>query len=468
MGVAAVPNYIIEKMDKSLPPGHRFGLFFPVWRKGTWQMENKEGGKTEALKTVLHIEKDVRDMARAAIRRQRYAGSALGDSAFSLFAKSTSPFMTGVGMEHPIENGFAFLNPYGIPYLPGGSVKGVLKKAAEDLALDIYGDTDGWSVLDVWWLFGFEAGSSYLVGERGEKVKTLKDKADTRKEAYIAWARDLNPDQTSGLLKPFIGQACQRKEDRERYIAAPSLFLEELTSEKSLRESIHNRGSLTLWDVFPEVAGDQLSIDILTPHYGKYYEGGSSPADCGQPVPSPFLTVPPGSLFEFHVQYAPVGVLEGLYDNRWKALLQAAFEHAFTWMGFGAKTSVGYGQMEPDSEARQRVEKERAQMVEQEIQSAEAERLRKEEERRKAELEAMSPEERDIALLSDPSVTEDQVVQLFMRLDQFSEPNRKMGASALKAYWIKAGKWAKKDCSKKQWVKVQKIKAILGEESRDR
>ena len=137
-------------------------------------------------------------------------------------------------------------------------------------------------------------------------------------------------------------------------------------------------------------------------------------------------------------------------------------------MGFGAKTSVGYGQMEPDSEARQRVEKERAQMVEQEIQSAEAERLRKEEERRKAELEAMSPEERDIALLSDPNVTEDQVVQVFMRLDQFSEPNRKMGASALKAYWIKAGKWAKKDCSKKQWVKVQKIKAILGEESRDR
>ena len=207
MGVAAVPNYIIEKMDKSLPPGHRFGLFFPVWRKGTWQMENKEGGKTEALKTVLHIEKEVRDMARGAIRRQRHAASALGDRAFSLFAKSTSPFMTGVGMEHPIENGFAFLNPYGIPYLPGGSVKGVLKKAAEDLALGIYGDTDGWSVLDVWWLFGFEAGSSYLVGERGEKVKTLKDKADTRKEAYIAWARDLNPDQTSGLLKPFIGQA---------------------------------------------------------------------------------------------------------------------------------------------------------------------------------------------------------------------------------------------------------------------
>jgi acyl-CoA-binding protein len=28
-------------------------------------------------------------------------------------------------------------------------------------------------------------------------------------------------------------------------------------------------------------------------------------------------------------------------------LLQAAFQHAFTWLGFGAKTAVGYGVMEP-------------------------------------------------------------------------------------------------------------------------
>jgi CRISPR-associated protein Csm5 len=93
----------------------------------------------------------------------------------------------------------------------------------------------------------------------------------------------------------------------------------------------------------------------------------------------------------------------------------------------------------------------------------EEERKRVQEEERKAKLAAMSPEEREVALLSAPSVTEDQMVKVFLRLDQFSEPNRKLAADALKDYWLKAGKWAKKDCSKKQWVKVQKIKSILGE-----
>jgi len=39
-----------------------------------------------------------------------------------------------------------------------------------------------------------------------------------------------------------------------------------------------------------------------------------------------------------------------------------------------------------------------------------------------------------------------------------------MAVNLLKDRWKKAGRWAKKDCSKKQWVKVQKIKSILGTE----
>jgi len=93
--------------------------------------------------------------------------------------------------------------------------------------------------------------------------------------------------------------------------------------------------------------------------------------------------------------------------------------------------------------------------------SEEEDRKRVEEEERKAKLAAMSPEEREVALLSDPSVTEGQMVQIFMRLDHFSEPNRKLAGGAMKDFWLSAGKWAKKDCSKKQWVKAQKIKSIL-------
>ena len=94
----------------------------------------------------------------------------------------------------------------------------------------------------------------------------------------------------------------------------------------------------------------------------------------------------------------------------------------------------------------------------------EAEERRKEEERKNAEFEAMTPEERDIAALSDPRIPEQRVIGIFNRIDSFSEENKKHAALSLRTYWETSAKWKKKDCSKKQWVKVQKIKAILGDE----
>jgi CRISPR-associated protein Cmr6 len=43
-------------------------------------------------------------------------------------------------------------------------------------------------------------------------------------------------------------------------------------------------------------------------------------------------------------------------NERWKVLLTVAFEHAFEWLGFGAKTSVGYGAMESEAMRLKRVE----------------------------------------------------------------------------------------------------------------
>lgn len=40
-------------------------------------------------------------------------------------------FVTGLGREHPVENGFAWHHVLGVPYLPGSSVKGVVRAWAE-------------------------------------------------------------------------------------------------------------------------------------------------------------------------------------------------------------------------------------------------------------------------------------------------------------------------------------------------
>ena len=60
------------------------------------------------------------------------------------------------------------------------------------------------------------------------------------------------------------------------------------------------------------------------------------------------------------------------------------------------------------------------------------EESRKAEEKRKAELDAMSPEERDIAALSDLDISENQVVEIYNRIDAFSEENKKLFGRGVK------------------------------------
>ena len=50
-------------------------------------------------------------------------------------------------------------------------------------------------------------------------------------------------------------------------------------------------------------------------------------------------------------------------SNRWQGLLIHAFRHAFDWLGFGAKTAVGYGAMEVDPEVERRREQEAREAV---------------------------------------------------------------------------------------------------------
>ncbi|WP_300128524.1 type III-B CRISPR module RAMP protein Cmr6, partial [Immundisolibacter sp.] len=204
-----------------------------------------------------------------------------------------------------LENGFAFLNPYGLPYLPGSGVKGVLRQAARELTSGDWGDAHGW---------------------RGDDEKSFSVVIQKKTVAL-------------SMCDVLFGRET-RDGDAE-----------------------HVRGVLSFWDVIPQIKGDSLHVEIMTPHQGHYYQqnrdrktGDSvSPHESGQPIPIPFLTVPPGSGFAFHVvcdlprlhRLAP----ELAQDDRWKTLLTAAFEHAFTWLGFGAKTAVGYGAMQRNQRA---------------------------------------------------------------------------------------------------------------------
>lgn len=352
MPIAAAPAYL-GKDFKEASPGMRFGMYLQLWNERDWTKS-----KDRPLDSVKRLNDTDQKTMRGLLERQRqtFDVSATSDSSHRLDALATSPFTTGLGNEHPLENGFAFLNPYGLPYLPGSGVKGVLRQSAWELASGEWGDAQGWDK---------EPRYTLMEGE-GERRRPVLDK---HKQPVML-----------SILDVLFGRETQDG------------------------QSEHVLGALTFWDVIPQIAPEDpkrpeqisLAVEIMTPHQGHYYQkkpyaGSASPHESGQPNPISFLNVPPKSRFVFHVQcnlahlarLAP-DLAKGSY---WKTLLEVAFNHAYQWLGFGAKTAVGYGAMRENPEAQ--AERERLHAA------AQAEAQRQAEKARRATLspEALAWEE---------------------------------------------------------------------------
>jgi CRISPR-associated protein Cmr6 len=313
--LAALPAYIPSHNKAAFidaAPGHKFLGYFRNWQgsdgaafapyKGkariignpaAGQAKRDANDKLKAefdsvLNEVCEIGSSSKAQIAALRARQQAHITYHGSNGYRISTKSTAPFATGLGNEHPIENGFAFHTPYGLPYLAGSGVKGILRRAMQELRDD---GVDGFTDTAIDALFGPE-------------------KIDTSEDA--------------------------------------------------------KRGALDFWDVFPSPAGGKLVVEIMTPHYGGYYQKNETPHDSGAPVPVSFLAVPAKSDFDFSVVCQPQRLPESL-QNQWRSLLDQAFAHAFEWVGFGAKTSVGYGAMQENLEAR-RAHEEQLKKLEQQDQ----------------------------------------------------------------------------------------------------
>ena len=152
MSIAAVPNYL-GKDFSTASPGMRFGYYLSIWNRD-WSKETAIPGDT--WKSMTRLSEGDKQHMKSLVSRQRRVATSCGDSMFLVDAVAISPFSTGLGNEHPLENGFAFLSPYGLPYLPGSGVKGVVRQAALELASGDWGDDGGWSEDLVAALFGSE------------------------------------------------------------------------------------------------------------------------------------------------------------------------------------------------------------------------------------------------------------------------------------------------------------------------
>ena len=436
---AAVPDYLGRHLDQHLKrssPGLRFGMYLPVWttrldqertvdsmasRRSREAMDvartrdqqgmdvaidrhvkEKRWDKNDhaahrAWRQIVGLNENDRERMSALARRQSSLISTLpAADRFTIDAVGIAPLVTGMGNEHPLENGFAFLDPHGLPYLPASGVKGVLRTAGEELASGDWGDPAGWDQ---------------------RLTVTLDRKTHDLRIIDLLFGHD-----------PVDGQ----RPDAQLF-----------------------RGLLHFWDVVPQIQGNRLMVEIMTPHQGDYYRGTATPHDSGQPVPITFLAVPPGSGYTFHAtidqpRLTRLGLADTLTPN-WQTMLEAAFHHAFEWIGFGAKTALGYGAMLPDDNAAR--EREQTQR---ELDQA----------RREA---ALSPEERIIARFRAdteqarkaeyrPGQTYDQQRNEFIKtVTEWTNPElRTAAAAALDESF--SNKWGASSKKKKE---LQKIVAQL-------
>ena len=362
MVAAAVPQYVSSAAGKfaNCPPGHRFNLYFPIWREGDWQLD--KNGKLAALRQCTKLGSAAEPL-RALRRRQQALAQALPEAnRLIMEARSTAPFATGLGLEHPVENGFAFLTPFGLPYLAGSGVKGVLRSAAQEL----------------------------------EKMG--------------------GQDITSDVISALFGH----DDDRNA-----------------------RRGALTCWDVFPSPPKDKelLVVEIMTPHFTDYYQNKGTPHDAGKPNPVPFLAVTAGSEFRFVVTCDPALLTDSVPLDRWQYLLARILSHAFDWLGFGAKTSVGYGAMEEDPVARARREEKR----EAALGAARKDKAQKEREEVLARLSpAMRAAQQFLYARADKNQPELSALLGELKKGNWNGDAKKEIAQDVKVRMIKANKWKEK------------------------
>ncbi|MBA5248996.1 MAG: type III-B CRISPR module RAMP protein Cmr6 [Gammaproteobacteria bacterium] len=109
---------------------------------GLWHNKfcNKWNNKFDALRSKESSKKDwVDDIVTKSkkLAMTPYAGKIQKIADEVVCYQTTEPMIIGMGLNHPIENGMLFHSTLGVPYLPGSSVKGLVRAWAEQWKEDI-------------------------------------------------------------------------------------------------------------------------------------------------------------------------------------------------------------------------------------------------------------------------------------------------------------------------------------------
>lgn len=219
--------------------------------------------------------------------------------------------ISGLGTASVYETGMALHHIYGIPYLPASGIKGVLRS----------------------WVIQTAFGETAAPPEEREEPLVNAEYRALMNESFCsvfgcpATARKVEFDREGKTKKDAKGN--YRTQTHE------------VAAKDQDKKGQALQGALMVWDAFP-LNTPSLKVDVMNPHFGKYYGKGEPPVDYDQPIPIPFLTVE-STRFRFIF-----GFKEGAFED-WKIdgkTIDLWLKDALENHGLGAKTAIGYGYFE--------------------------------------------------------------------------------------------------------------------------
>jgi len=268
-------------------PGLVFDRFAPAWygKKEDHANEAKYKGLLEVVKATRRTDPK---LFGAFVARYTAGTDAANAKRFRL--KTDWRLVAGLGRKGPLEVGFTF-NRYGYPVLPGSTLKGVARA----------------------WGLALLTDSSALAPDGWEQV--IMEPKDKTFESRLG---------KTGAA-PHICQMARQL----RWIFG--------TQDQA--------GGVVFWDGIPAEI-PTLEVDIMNPHYPKYYQEKEPPTNWQSPVPIFFLTVAAGMSFFFAVSLRPGFALPDGSTTTTSGLLELSqdwLKNGLMELGAGAKTNAGYG-----------------------------------------------------------------------------------------------------------------------------
>jgi len=286
--IPAASAQAFARRDQNKPqnPGLIFDRFAPDWSR---QSTLKKDGLEAVRRAAERVDEQL--LREWNTRWQACARAANGEP----FGLTTDwRLIAGLGRKGALEVGFTF-HRYGFPILPGSSVKGVAR---------------AWALLQI----AEKVGATDLKELDG----ILSADGDKEREKYEDWKAG-QPAEVQKLADDF----------------------------RTIFGTTAAAGWAVFFDAIP-ARKPTLELDIMNPHYPKYYGGEEPPTDWQSPVPVYFLTVAANTEFCFAVGW------RGTLDDEGRRLRDQAqqwLKDGLTQLGAGAKTSAGYGYFFQPTEA---------------------------------------------------------------------------------------------------------------------